>query len=285
MEECRYVERRAFTDVSTYMAIRRRTIGLKPFFELIKSEYIQKNDLSNPAWESLQFHVTTAAGLQNDLIGLERDLEKEEILNAVLIELRARQTTSHSISSYDLLAANVAYVCEQHNLAIRSSLESFSQLCQISSPYCVREVARHILTVCYTHLMWCTSDSRYKMNSDQASTLAPDPVQLVRSDGILLGLPFYRPTPQPHRQTALVTGATGVSGYHMVKVLAASERWAKVYCLSRRPPPDTFFTDLGADAGKVEHLLIDFLDEPGEIARTLESTITNLYALLFSPES
>ena len=35
---------------------------------------------------------------------------------------------------------------------------------------------------------------------------------------------------------------SGISGYHMVKVLAsAPERWSKIYSLSRRPPPDYFF--------------------------------------------
>lgn len=160
IEECRFVESGAITDVPTYMRIRIRTIGLNPFFELIKSEYLPKEAFSDPAWEPLQTQVSAAAGLQNDLIGLERDVEKGEILNAVLIGMRAKQMENDFVSPDELLSESVSNVKEQHNLAAQSSLESFSQLCQESSPHCVQEVARHILTVCQTHLMWCTSDRR-----------------------------------------------------------------------------------------------------------------------------
>lgn len=279
-EECRFVERGVITDVPTYMRIRIRTIGLNPFFELIKSEYLSKEAFSNPAWEPLQTQVSAAAGLQNDLIGLERDVERGEILNAVLIGMRAKQTANDTLSPDELLSASVSNVNEQHNLATQSSLESFSQLCQETSSHCAREVARHILTVCQTHLMWCTSDRRYKMETGR--TLAPTAgsVQLIRSDGIFLGLPFYGPTHKSHRQTALITGATGVSGYHMIKVLAASEQWAQVYCLSRRSPPPTFYADLGANADKIKHVSIDFLDRPEELSKVLGSKITHVYAPL-----
>lgn len=276
VEECRFVEGGAITDVPAYMQIRRRTIGLNPFFELIKSEYLRLETFSDPAWEPLQTHVSAAAGLQNDLIGLERDVERGEVMNAVLIGMRTKQTENNSMSPDEHMYASVSHVSERYNLAVQSSLESFSQLCQESSPKCVREVARHILTVCRTHLMWCTSHRRYKMESVQTLAPAADPVQLIRSDGIFLGLPSFRPTHQSHRHTALITGATGVSGYHMAKVLAASERWAKVYCLSRRSPLARFFADLGANADKVRHVLIDFLDKPEEIAKGLQSEIPHV---------
>lgn len=118
------------------------------------------------------------------------------------------------------------------------------------------------------------------MESGRTLVAAADSAQLIRSDGIFLGLPFYRPTQQSHKHTALITGATGVSGYHMVKRLGASERWAKVYCLSRRSPPGRFFAGVGANVDKVKHLSIDFLDRPEEISRVLESNITHVYALL-----
>lgn len=281
VEERLYVEG-ACTDISVYMDIRRRTIAMNPFFEVIKSEYLPAHAASNPTWEQLQTHVSTVAGLQNDLIGLEKDMNSGEILNAVLIGTRSREKEDNCSFSEELLATSVAHVREQHNQAVHSSLESFSQLCHKSSPHCVQDVARHILTICHTHLLWCTSHRRYKMESVQTINPAPDAGQLIRSDGIFMGLPLYRPTPQSQRQTAIITGATGISGYNMVKVLAASERWAKVYCLSRRAPPERFFTDLGADADKVKHLSIDFLNEPDEITKSLNSTISRVYALRFN---
>jgi NAD(P)-dependent dehydrogenase (short-subunit alcohol dehydrogenase family) len=102
-----------------------------------------------------------------------------------------------------------------------------------------------------------------------------DKVTTVRSDGIFHALPTYPDSPGYQGLTAIVTGANGISGYHMVKVLAAApERWAKIYCLSRRPPPDYFFKDLGESAsGRVEHVEVDFLDTSGSIGKTLKAKI------------
>lgn len=183
MEECRFVEGGDITDIFTYMGIRRRTIALGPFFELIKSEYLPREVFSHPAWEPLQTQVSTAAGLQNDLVGLERDMEKGETLNAVLIGMRAKQIGDDAISLDNRLFASVANVSEKHNLAVRSALEHFSHMCQESSPNYVREVAGHILSVCQTHLTWSTSDRRYKTKDAPTCTPTPRPVQLIRSDG------------------------------------------------------------------------------------------------------
>ncbi|CAH0018927.1 unnamed protein product [Clonostachys rhizophaga] len=99
---------------------------------------------------------------------------------------------------------------------------------------------------------------------------------LVRSNGIFHGLPTYPSTPGTQNLTALVAGATGLSGSHMVKVLAASQRWRKIYCLSSRPPPENFFADLGDGSGKVEHVAIDFLRQPAQIAECLSDKIEHV---------
>lgn len=57
----------------------------------------------------------------------------------------------------------------------------------------------------------------------------------------------------------------------MVKVLsAAPERWSKVYCLSRRPPPDYFFDGLGEGASRVEHVSADFLGDTKDLGEQLK---------------
>lgn len=103
----------------------------------------------------------------------------------------------------------------------------------------------------------------------------------VHSEGIFHGLPTY-PASGSRPLTALVAGATGLSGFHMVKVLAAApQRWSRIYCLSSRAPPDNFFGDLGeAAAGRVEHLQVDFLDEPERVAERLREKIESVYAPL-----
>lgn len=89
-------------------------------------------------------------------------------------------------------------------------------------------------------------------------------VQQVQTRGIYHGLPVY---PDSLRGlTAIVTGANGISGQHMLRVLAqAPQRWSKVYCLSRRPPAIP-----GGLPEHAEHIPLDFLKKPEEIAEVLK---------------
>lgn len=87
----------------------------------------------------------------------------------------------------------------------------------------------------------------------------------IQTRGIYHGLPVY--DSNITGLTAIVTGANGISGYHMLKVLAQSpERWSKIYCLSRRPPAIP-----GGLPKNAEFVSLDFLKEPEEIAEVLRS--------------
>ena len=74
-----------------------------------------------------------------------------------------------------------------------------------------------------------------------------------------------------------------VSGYHMVKALVASpKRWKKIYCLSRRAPPDYFFEQLGDGASRVEHICADFLGVPKELGEQLKKIESVDHIFFFS---
>ncbi|KAF2092877.1 hypothetical protein NA57DRAFT_61983 [Rhizodiscina lignyota] len=106
--------------------------------------------------------------------------------------------------------------------------------------------------------------------------------QVVHSEGIFHGLPTYPDASGYTNLTAVVTGANGITGYAMVKVLAAApKRWAKIYCLSRRPPPDYFFSSLGDGAKRVEHVAVDFLSDPNDIAKVLKGKVDKVDHVFF----
>jgi len=87
--------------------------------------------------------------------------------------------------------------------------------------------------------------------------------QLVQRKGIFHGLPVHSDKIQG--LNAVVTGANGISGYHMVRVLAESpQRWKRIYCLSRRPPVVP-----GGLPDNAEFVPCDFLKGPREIAKVL----------------
>ncbi|PGH11169.1 hypothetical protein AJ79_05011 [Helicocarpus griseus UAMH5409] len=101
----------------------------------------------------------------------------------------------------------------------------------------------------------------------QASSQQPQQhLTVIQSKGIYHGLPVFPESEDRKGLTAIVTGANGLSGSHMVRVLAESpERWANVYALSRRAP----VVKEGTYAN-VKHIEMDFLKtEPEKLAKEL----------------
>ncbi|EHY58762.1 hypothetical protein HRR83_007488 [Exophiala dermatitidis] len=98
----------------------------------------------------------------------------------------------------------------------------------------------------------------------------------VHHNGLYRNLPTFDPSIKG--LTAIVTGANGISGFHTMRVLLESpERWSKVYALSRRPPPEKMMALLSeSQRARVQHVAVDFLDEPGKIASAM--TAANLQA-------
>ncbi|PNS15473.1 hypothetical protein CAC42_732 [Sphaceloma murrayae] len=74
--------------------------------------------------------------------------------------------------------------------------------------------------------------------------------------------------------TAIITGANGISGFHTMRaLLAAPERWSKIYALSRKPPPDEMMALLTpAERSKVQHVAVDFLSPPQDISKILKDS-------------
>lgn len=92
-------------------------------------------------------------------------------------------------------------------------------------------------------------------------------MQQVQTRGIYHGLPVYPDSQQG--LTAIITGANGISGHYMLRVLSQSpRRWTKIYCLSRRPP--YISSDTVPKSANVEHVAVDFLQTPDEIAAALQ---------------
>jgi hypothetical protein len=85
----------------------------------------------------------------------------------------------------------------------------------------------------------------------------------IESKSIYHGLPVF--SRDIKRLTAIVTGASGISGYQQLRVLCETpRRWQKIYALSRRPPH-------GSWPDHVEHVPIDLLQSPETIAAELSA--------------
>ncbi|OJJ57292.1 hypothetical protein ASPSYDRAFT_1049617 [Aspergillus sydowii CBS 593.65] len=100
-------------------------------------------------------------------------------------------------------------------------------------------------------------------------------VSQIQSKGIYLGLPTFPDTYEGY--TAVVAGANGISGHHMMRVLCESpKRWKKIYAVSRRPPN-------GEWPAHVEHVSLDLLQSPEPLAaECLKRGIKPDYAFFFA---
>jgi hypothetical protein len=86
--------------------------------------------------------------------------------------------------------------------------------------------------------------------------------QNTHSVGIYDGLPTFSQV----GQTAIVTGANGISGQAMLSVLLAHpDRWTSVYALSQGPPLPG-----GATAEHVKHISVNFLSGKEKITKALQ---------------
>ncbi|KAK2616800.1 hypothetical protein QQS21_000177 [Conoideocrella luteorostrata] len=165
VDEKYFLSGRLLTDMPTYMTIRSRTISLNPFFEIIKAECLPEIYRLSPTWQQLQHHVSSTAGLQNDLIGLERDLEEGEQLNAVVVLMAANNSDQPPGAQ---LAACVALAVAEHNKSIAQVVALVSCVAKLGEtmPDSVADTLLHISLLCETHLRWATSAKRYKASFD-----------------------------------------------------------------------------------------------------------------------
>ncbi|RFU24187.1 hypothetical protein B7463_g12150, partial [Scytalidium lignicola] len=96
----------------------------------------------------------------------------------------------------------------------------------------------------------------------------------VQSQGIFHGLPVYPESKLGYN--AIVTGANGISGSYMLRVLAESPtRWNSVFALSRRAvpiPPEW--------SQSVQSASLDFLQSPEAIAEVLKDNKAKAYVAI-----
>jgi NAD(P)-dependent dehydrogenase (short-subunit alcohol dehydrogenase family) len=99
--------------------------------------------------------------------------------------------------------------------------------------------------------------------------------QRTHSVGIYHGLPEF----DSCGNTAIVTGANGLSGQAMLKILLAhSDRWTSIYALSQGPPLESGYT-----GKQVHHTSVNFLADAREVAKVLkDNDVKSGYCFYFS---
>lgn len=103
----------------------------------------------------------------------------------------------------------------------------------------------------------------------------------LHNNGIFKNLPTF--SPEIQGLTAIVTGANGISGFFTMRVLLENpNRWRKIWTLSRSPPPKEMMDLLRPEQrDRVEHIKVDFLGKPEDIADALKAKGVTADAVFF----
>jgi hypothetical protein len=156
VEEIDFRERR-MPDVGLYLAIRVRTIGLSPFFTLLAEQLIGESSARDERRSALEMCVKVAVGMQNDIIGLDRDRSVGEWLNFAVI------AAMDHISITDT-EDGVLRCVETHNCAVRLALHSWSLLTS-SADEGERVYAVQLLRFVHAHFKWAVAAQRYRQEA------------------------------------------------------------------------------------------------------------------------
>lgn len=110
----------------------------------------------------LQKRVSLVLGLQNDLVGLEKDRRNGETMNAVLVSLKEQAGTDVDHMNI-ILPRTIQEVCGIHNLCLSDAVEMQEGLHgSLSGDAHDAILETTTLAFADTHLKWCASSKRYQ---------------------------------------------------------------------------------------------------------------------------
>lgn len=149
-------------NLETYLQFRGRTMGIHPFFTLIRTLHEPVEEEYLTGLRNLQKGVGLILGLQNDLVGLEKDRRNGETMNAVLVSLKeqAGMDVDHMAM---ILPKTIQDVCDIHNLCVSAAVEMHEGLhVSLNGDAHDPILETAILAFADTHLKWCASSKRYQ---------------------------------------------------------------------------------------------------------------------------
>ena len=145
---------------TTYMDIRSQTVGLAPFFWLLRSA-LPPSPTANPTpprladqLAELQTTVARLTGLQNDLLGLRKDLAVAESANIVLVKA-ARSEGQH-------LGEAVEETVQMHNALVARTLRLRAKIAAESQgERCTMGFVDEVVGFVERHFAWASRAERY----------------------------------------------------------------------------------------------------------------------------
>ncbi|KAK4962480.1 hypothetical protein LTR10_000106 [Elasticomyces elasticus] len=149
-----YLQEEPVSDIESYLEIRTRTVGLRPFFDLLQADLQLEDDelAREPSIWQLEQNVTLAVALQNDIVGLKRDLADAEPLNIISLVagMPDNDLRSASDSAVDMHNQAASTAC-----ALASSLSDPTRTSELGAAS--QRYANSVCALIATHFAWISS--------------------------------------------------------------------------------------------------------------------------------
>ena len=136
----------------TYLSLRTQTIGLQPFFSIIAGVLCPtpQEQIMHDLRRDFHEAVSIAIGLQNDLVGLRREIAFGQTFNLALI----LEQQGHSLQT------SIDGVVDCHNEAVSCAVQMAAEIISQDSSHA--QYAASILSFVRTHYAWSSASSRYR---------------------------------------------------------------------------------------------------------------------------
>ena len=158
LDELRFRQGDIPNTLETYLQFRGKTMGIHPFFTLIRTLHRPIVEKYLSGLRDLQTRVSLVLGLQNDLVGLEKDRRNGETMNAVLVSLKEQAGVDVDHMN-TILPRTIQEICSIHNLCLSAAVEMHERMNEETRGRILETV---ILAFADTHLKWCASSKRYQ---------------------------------------------------------------------------------------------------------------------------
>jgi hypothetical protein len=154
-EEVTFRESRS-QDLKKYLSIRVQTIALFTLFKLVHFS-VGGDPQAFQHFDKLAYNASLAAGLQNDIVGIDKDIAKGEWMNYPMVYAEGCEPTE----TVAMIEKGALKGVKSHNHAVDVAMEQFNAILAEGSMDDLK-VAAGILIIVVRHFKWVCVAKRYK---------------------------------------------------------------------------------------------------------------------------
>lgn len=146
------------------MGIRTRTIGLQPFVVLLETEMLEEKHVKSEALTALIREINVVVGLQNDVLGLEKDIGVGEVMNFVVVASRVEGRGAWTEERLRSVEEAVVRAVDAHNKTLESVKGLRRAILDAGKGDGEELVAEALYRFATTHYFWASAARRYQAN-------------------------------------------------------------------------------------------------------------------------